>query len=150
MKVDFSTVLKNLEGDQMKERAGPQSVALALLEAGVSQMMVERALAVLKGFWNTGDEPKETLLTACRVAANALQAADNAVSGAERVDRMRLAIKLMDPAQPVEVSAAEREKILKAVEKTYDSPIIYFRMSELFDEAAAAQARMPKLAEATT
>lgn len=137
MRVDFSTELNTLEGKPLMERAGPASVAAALIEAGVAQVLLDRALAVLRPFFGTGDEPKEVKLTACRACANALQAADASISGAERVDRMRLAIKLMDN-QPVEVSKSEEATILKCVEKAYDSPLIYFRVQALFKESVPA------------
>jgi hypothetical protein len=82
-------------------------------------------------------DPEPVKLTACRACANALQAPDQGAAGADRVDRMRLAIRLMDPQQPVEISEKEKETILKAVEKAYPSPLIYFRVHELFTASAA-------------
>lgn len=132
MKVDFSVVLKTLEGVDLNEKAGPQTVRSALVEAGVSEQLLDRAMSILAPFFGTGDEPKETKLTLGRVAANALQAPDPSISGAERVDRMRLALKTID-VQPVEISEQEKEKILKAIEKTYPSPLVYFRAKEILE-----------------
>lgn len=136
LKVDFSTALTDLEGKEIKERAGVQAVAAALAEAGVSNMLIEQALASLRPFWGSGGEPKEVVLTAGRACANALQQPDQAMPGADRVDRMRLAIKLMD-VQPVEITEKEKTTILSAVEKAYPGPIIYFRLHGLFERAAA-------------
>lgn len=138
--VDFSGTLKDLEGKDLKETAGPATVRAALVSAGVSAMLIDQAVSALRPFWGTGGEPEETLLTAARACAGALQHPDQAATGATRVDNMRLALKLMD-VQPVEVSEKEKDTILKAVEKAYPGPIVYFRVHELFERTAAAAAK---------
>ena len=134
VKVDFSVVLLGLDGKELKEVAGVATVREALAAAAVSPMLLDQATAALRPFWGSGGEPEEVMLTACRAAANALQS-DKAPSGAEAVDRMRLAIKIMDPKQPVEVSETEKKKIFDAIEKVYGN-IVYFRINELFERAA--------------
>jgi len=148
IKVDFSVALLTIEGKPLKEVVGVDAVKVTLMEAGVSQMLVDNAIAALRPFWGSGEEPKEVELTAMRAVANALQAADQSVGGADRVDRMRLAIKIMDPKQPVELSEKEKETVLKAVEKAYPSAVVYFRVHELFEEARAARDAPPAPAEA--
>jgi hypothetical protein len=135
VKVDFSAVLLGLDGKELKEVSGVDAVRASLLAAGVSTMLLDQATAALRPFWGSGGEPEEVKLTACRACANALQS-DKAPNGAEAVDRMRIAIKLMDPKQPVEVTEPEKKKILDAIEKVYGN-IVYFRVNELFERAAA-------------
>jgi len=134
MKVDFLVELKAMDGKVFKERAGLDAVRTALLEAGVSSMMLDAAMGALRPFWGTAD-PKETAVTAQAVCMAALQAPEQTLTGSERVDRMRLVIKILDPEQ-FELSEKEKETILKCVEKAYASPVVYFRVHELFEDAA--------------
>ncbi|MDH4172144.1 MAG: hypothetical protein OEW90_05020 [Betaproteobacteria bacterium] len=140
MKVQFAVDLMNLQGEPLKERAGIESVRAAMREAGIADMMLDQAIAILRGFWGTGGDPKETILTAQSACMAALQLPDQAMMGAERVDRMRLALKLLDK-EPVEISEKEKEIILKAIEKAYASPVVYYRINELFNEAAVERDR---------
>lgn len=148
LKVDFTTELNTIEGKPLKEVVGVDAVKVTLLEAGVSQMLLDQAIAALRPFWQSGEEPKEIILTACRACANALQATDQSTPGADRVDRMRLAIKLMDPKQPVEITERDKDTILKAVEKAYPNAVVYFRIHELFERAAVERDK-PVVPEAT-
>lgn len=148
LKVDFNTPLTTIEGKSLKEVVGLDAVRVTLLEAGVSQMLLDQAVAALRPFWGSGEEPKETVLTACRACANALQATEPTTPGADRVDRMRLAIRLMDPKQPVELTERDKDTILKAVEKAYPNAVVYFRLHELFERAAAERDK-PVAPEAT-
>jgi hypothetical protein len=143
LKVDFTTALTTIEGKPLKEIVGVDSVKVSLLEAGVSQMLLDQAIGALRPFWGSGEEPKETVLTACRACANALQATDANTPGADRVDRMRLAIRLMDYKQPVEITERDKDMILKSVEKAYPNAVVYFRIHELFERAAAERDKLP-------
>lgn len=145
LQVDFTTILRGLDNKPLKERSGVESVKAALLEAGVSTMMLDSAIGMLRAFWGTGGEPKEIEVTAQAACMQALQMPDQALGGADRVVRMRLALKLLDPKQPVDVDEKERETILKAVEKAYASPVVYFRINEMF-EAAVVERDRPRAA----
>jgi len=143
--VDFKINLCALDGKPLKERSGLDSVRVALMDAGVSAMLLDSAVAALRPFWGSGEEPKEVLLTAQSVAMMALQVPDQAMTGADRVDRMRLAIRLLQPG-PIEITERERETIMKAIEKAYASPVVYFRIDEVFGAAAVERDRLPAVA----
>jgi hypothetical protein len=140
LKVQFAVELKGLDNNPLKERAGPDTVKAALLEAGVAPMLLDAAMGTLRAFWGTGGDPKETILTAQAACMAALQIPEQSLTGAERLVRMRLAIKLLDTA-PVEVNDTEKDMILKAIEKAYASPVVYYRINELFETAVVERDR---------
>lgn len=135
MRIDFNIALKDLDGKDITEASGPEAIQRALLEGGVSAMLLGRAMQALTPFFNTGEAPARVVLTAARACANALQA-DQEAKGADKVDRIRLAIKLMDPKQPVELSEREKDTILKCTDKAYGA-LIYARVYDLLNAEGA-------------
>lgn len=125
--VDCSVVLVDLDGKDILEVGGMATVREAMLMAGISPMVLDGAMNALRPFWGSADPEKKPLKLA-RAVANALQS-DNSGSGADKIDRIRLAIKVMDPKQPVELSEKERQAILTCVEKQY-GPVVYYRVHE--------------------
>lgn len=131
MKVDFNAPINDMEGKPVIERTGIPDIIEALLKAGVARENVDTALTGLHRYFG-GGTPEQRKLTAAGVATAALQTVEPSASGGERVDRMRLVMKAIDPAQPAEITDKEKETLLKAVEKAYaSSALVYFRMHEL-------------------
>ena len=140
MKVDFKTPICNLKGEAMKNAFGVNDMADALLKYGVPQDKLNPALIALDAFSSTKDKQTENLL-AHHLAANALQfiASDEKIDGATRMKWMRLAFRVMDSQQPVEIDNPEKKLILERVEKAYaQSVLLYGRMEELFLDAEIA------------
>lgn len=135
-KVDFSKVLKSLDGTDLRDVVGMAGIQQSLLSAGLPKDKLEEATVALSTLF-PGGKPKDKPLTAAHVVATALQNCDGSVPGPERIDRIRVALLAMDPKQPVEVNEVDKTLIFESVAKTYTQPIVYFRINELFEAAAA-------------
>ena len=134
MKVDFGTKILDARGNVIKNAFGRNDMLDALAKYGIAPERQEAALAVLAQFSALGEHRTEDLC-AHHLVANALQfvASDERIDGAKKTRWMKLAFKVMDEQQPVEINAEEKDLILQRVDKAYSQSVLFYaRMEELF------------------
>ena len=148
MKVDTKAVLKELNGDPILVRFSAQQMAESFMKAGMPPASVDSAVTTLLTSLG-GTLPKSEPLTWKDAVMMGLASADKDAPQGKLLDRIGLALKIQAAEEELEITNEQRDDIMLRVKAAYPSPLVLYRVHEVFKNAelaAAAQAAEVKAA----